>query len=247
MKSFIIILMIFICSSASAKEFETKDNFTLLIPDNWLEIPPYVLREAEAYALKISNGKTVLKYDYGFQLSSAFNWLEYPYIFVQINRDRRIAPREMKDQLQLQDDFNKGIEHVKKNSAETLSNIAKDEFRYDESSNTLWSSYSMHVTNIGQIKGVTGMKLTQFGFIQVNGYAKEEEFEKYAPVFRSLVNDMLIDEEYKYSPKFTDNIPTIFGVDLTKIAVGAVLGAIFTLIARFLQKPKKTETSEDLS
>ena len=242
MKLSITMILVFVLSSgwAEAATFETKDDFTLTLPDEWVEIPREVLNQFEAALLEASQGKNQQKYEYGYQLNSAKNWLEYPYILVQVNRTGRVPEGQLTQYEKIEAGFDQGLKQAEDALNGVISGGRQGSVLYDEVNHILWSGLTMNVTGFGEIKGTVAIKLTEFGFIQVMGYADAISFSHYSAIFKEAVNTLVVAEEYQYKPRITDNAPVIGGINLGRTAIaaliGAIIGGVFGLAAFLLKK-----------
>lgn len=228
-----------------AEEFSTDDNFTVILPAGWIEIPQEVLREAEAFLLEASQGKNPQKYNYGYQLSLATNWMEYPYILVQVNRSGRVPKRQLTALKKTASVFQNALEEAADVYSGLLSNIEQGEMIYDENSHISWSTISATVEEIGKIRGLLAVKFTEFGFIRIMGYAEEKDFSHYVPIYQSMVQTLRIEKKYQYKRKITDNAPTIWGINLGQTAIAAIFGGIiggaFALVGSLRKRWKKND------
>jgi len=90
------------------------NQFSIYVPNNWDEIPQDILQE---YVKAVSEQFPNLpkqSYEYAFQLKSAKNWLEYPYILIQVKNEGRISSKELKKFDQ--HIFDKGINSLEENT-----------------------------------------------------------------------------------------------------------------------------------
>jgi len=232
MKIFILTALIIMWSTVLAEDFRTNDGFTVTLPPGWVEIPQEILRNYEAALLEISQGKNLQKYSYGYQTSIAINWLEHPYILVQVKRDGRIPEGQLKKYKKLKEEFSEGGEKAEAMYSGFLSNAKQGETIYDDENHVLWSTLLMTVAEIGNVKALIAVKLTEFGFVQIMGYSIEEEFNQYEPIYKSMVNTLSLNEKDAYKPRLTDNAPVLWGINLGQSAIaGIIAGAIGGLIA----------------
>jgi hypothetical protein len=247
MKSFLpLILAVLLSSDESiADVFETADDFSVMLPSGWVEAPAEALRNMEAAVEKASQGGIKQQFDYGYQLSSASVWFEYPYIIVQVNRKRRVPEGQLAQYERSHSEIREGMEKAEDSFGDLLSGMEQGETLYDETDHVLWSTMTMSVQGAGAVRGLIAVKLTEFGFIQLMGYATQDTFAQYAPVFRGAVSSLAIADQYKYQPRLTDHAPTIWGINLGQVAIaglfGGLAGGVVALIGYVKRKRKRRD------
>ncbi len=189
------------------QEFKTQDSFKMYLPDDWVEIPNEVL---EQHSEKVSElvpqvGKQV--YNYGYQASHVDNWMTHPYVLVQVKRTGHIPAEELKKYKQVQEVFSEHIGDVEGMVSGLLSNTQLGEILYDAENQILWMNISFDLQQIGRVSAQIAVKLTAFGVIQVTGYATEDTFSTYQPLFQKIARQINLDSSLKYKPEPSWNIP----------------------------------------
>jgi len=217
---------------------DAGNDYKVTLPHSWVEIPEDILDQYEKAIQEAT--KQIQTYEYGYQSNTATNWFEYPYALVQVNRKGRVPEGQLKQYQKIESGFKEGMDKVEAAASDLLSNAAMGETVYDQDSHILWSKMSIDVSGIGRVKGLIAIKLTEFGTIQFMGYAKEDNFTHYEAIYRKIVHSITVQDSEKYTPRFTDNAPTIFGINLgqTLIAgvIGALIGGIFVLFKFFTKR-----------
>ncbi len=232
--------------SAFGSIFNTQDQFSIDLPDNWTEVPKNVLDEFSDTIAKLAPQNPKQIYDYGYQLSGSERWLQYPYILVQVKNVGRVASGELKQYKKLKKGFEEGLAQVTDSFSDIMSNASFGETVYDESNHILWTTISMNVEGIGKVLGLLAVKLTEKGIIQFNAYATEATFDEYAQIYRNAFINLDVAELITYKPQITDNAPTIGGINTGKVLAAAVKGALIGgVIGLFgwLNKRKKKKDS----
>jgi len=224
------------------KEFRTSDGFSIFLTNNWKEIPKDILEEsAKAYAEATKMDRQY--YDYGFQLTSSQNWLQYPYILIQVKKSGRIPDSQLKKYKTLETDMQKGLQEAEKKSVGLLSDSKLGETYYDSENHILFTLIKMNVQSIGTVVGLTAVKLTEEGFIQFSGYAIESVADKYISFFKDAVRQIKLQDHLVYKPRLTDSVPIISSIDWSKVGekalIGAIIGGLMSAIALMIRKIKK--------
>ncbi|NRB28310.1 MAG: hypothetical protein HRU37_11595 [Roseibacillus sp.] len=240
-----LITVLLVSAETVAVTFDTNDDFSMTLPSGWIEAPPEALRNIEAGLEELSQGAGKLRYDYGYQLASARVWFEYPYIIVQVVRKGRVPEGQLTQHKQLESEFRKGLEETEEAFGAVVSNMEQGETLYDENDHVLWSTVTMNVQGMGDVRGLVGLKLTEFGFIQLMGYATKDTFAQYSPIFREAVQTLAVADQYKYQPRLTDHVPTVWGINLGEAAIAGVIGGLGGGVFGLIQYLKKRRNRQD--
>jgi hypothetical protein len=220
-------LFVLCCASVTTAEtFSTRDGFSVTLPPGWVQAPPEALQQMETAIGELTQGSLTQRYDYGFQLASAATWFEYPYILVQVRRTGRVPEGELRQYERIQSQFRDGLEQADASLGDSVSNAIQSEIRYDETEHVLLSTVTMNVENVGVVRGLVALKLTEFGFIQMMGYATDDTFAQYVPLFTEAVRTLDVADADAYQPRLTDRAPTIWGINLGQTAIAALIGGL---------------------
>ena len=221
---------------ASGETFETRDEFSITLPDGWVQIPGGVLQGFSAKMDELSPDTPRQVYDYGYQLDADGKWLTYPYILGQFRPTGRIPSGEL-------------ARYQKMNSQMGdigLSEVRLGESTYDEEHQILWSTLSSHARDGETVKALVAVKLTELGYIRLTGCATAESYAEYEKVFRNAFSSLGIDESIAYKPQLADAMPVIGGIMTGKVllwfiqavVIGAVLWLVYMLFRRLVRKVK---------
>lgn len=164
-----------------------KPGLSLAIPAGWREMPPDVLQTFYDTARKKAGGAAVPRYDYGFQLEASEYWLAYPYVLIRVDHSGRIPEPDLKAMPRID---------LHGPSAQ---------MRYDDAAHLVWMTLDADLPDLGKIRGLAGMIPTDDGWIHVNGYARAEDFERYADAFRGMARSVRVAPQFAYRPHLSDN------------------------------------------
>lgn len=235
MKRIIAACVAAIAVSASGETFETRDGFSVVLPDGWVEIPGTVL---QAYAEKVnqlSSDTPQQAYDCGYQIDHDGVWMTYPYILVQFRPIGRIPWGELarfpEKNLQTEDG---------------PSEVSVVESAYDKKNHILWSKLTAPTEDGETAKALVAVKLTELGYIRLTGCATEDSFDQYAKVFRDAFIALEIDESIAYKPRFGDTMPVVGGIMtgrvlkwvIQAVMIGGALWLVYILLKRLARKRK---------
>lgn len=227
--------------------FTTQDSFTMHLSDEWVEIPSEILKQYMEVMRQLAPNAPEQTYDYGYQRQPFDTWLMHPYILVQVRKTGRIPEGELKRYKQINEGLREGMKQMEQELTDFVSQVRQGETIYDPIHHILWSNISMNVENVGNIKALLAVKLTEFGYIQVNMYATEDTFNTYSSIFKQIATSMILDPEIEYKPQIADSFPVIGGINTGKVLIGAIygtiLGGIGGLVVYLLRG--KTRASDD--
>jgi hypothetical protein len=237
MKKIIIGISLFICFVTTGYCSVNKD-FKIDTPNNWIDFPKDVLDQYSEMLSKSSDLNET--YEYGYQIKTAENWFTYPYALVQVKRNGRVSEGQLKQYKEIETEMIEGIKKAEESMVGLVSGISQSETLYESNKKILWSVLTMDVTDIGHVKGIIAVKLTEYGFIQFMGYALEEDFNKYLPIYKKMAKSITVNDADIYKPRITDNAPVIFGINLGQTAITAIIGAfIGGLVGLFFKFRRK--------
>ena len=222
MKMIITVCFAAMALSSFGETFYTEDGFSINLPDYWIQVPPAVLQNYEEQQVASEAIDDVsLVYDYGFQLDYGDGvWLTYPCILVQVQNVGRFSTGD--------------LERFRQTAEGDAADLAEDK--------TLF----LDIRTQGNIKTLVGRQLTEYGYIELTGFATVDQFESYESVFREAFSTLGIDELIKYKPQITDNAPVVGSVNLGKVLlivvesalIGGVLWFVYSLVKRAVRKTK---------
>ncbi len=233
---FILIVLIGASSAAYADMRHQKDGFSISLPSGWIEIPRDAIDNFERELSKAAPDIPTQHYDYGFQLDTARDWFDYPYVLIQVHGNGRIPEKELEkmDEYPIQE----SIERQKEGFNPIVSNIKAGKMYFDQDSKMIWARMEIDVVGVGRVSCLSGLIPTEKGVIAVHGYSLEEDFSKYRPAFQVIAESVAPDQGLVYKPKWSGSFPEsgqvinwmrIIGMTIVGAAIGGLIGL---LIAR---------------
>ena len=220
----------------------TKREFSLVLPDGWIEVPQDVLTAVNDEFKRQGQGASMPRYDYAFQPGSVQNWLDYPYVLVQISNVGRTTEAELKKLPTI--DANQMFSGTASKLSGFMSNMKLGQMQYDRTSHVIWMTSQADVAGIGKVQGLTGMIPTEKGAVHVHGYALEPGFSEFLPIFRQIVQSAMIAPDLAYKPRWSDNVPVVGGINWSKVGekalMGGIAGAFIGLIAALVRRSRRT-------
>lgn len=204
----------------------TDEGVSFHLPQDWERVPNEVLRQYTEALREAAPGVDVQVYNYAFQKMPSETWLSYPYVLVQIKKTGRMPESELKKYRAIDAGIAKGVQELKEQAQSLLSDIRTGETVYDASTHTLWMTMQSKVVEVGDIDAIVGVRLTEFGAVQIMGYSKHADFAEQRPILEAIINSVEMNDQISYKPRFSDSVPRVFGIDLVRVGRSAVIGAL---------------------
>ncbi len=225
------------------QEFKTRDGFTMHLPGNWVEIPNKDLKQFSEKISQLAPQIGMPVFDYGFQLTPVDNWGTYPYILIQVIRTRRVSERELTKN-KINEVVFGNIGELEDKVVHLLSNPQLGGVLYDTENKILWGNLSLDVQQIGRVNVQIASILTEFGGINVMGYATKDTFSSYQILFQEIARQINLDNSIKYKPRLADKFPTVGGINtgraLKVTLQGAIICGIIGLIIWLVKRKKRS-------
>jgi hypothetical protein len=222
----VLFALVLLLSMPTVAKTIQNPEFVITIPDDWVEIPQDVIVESFQRVIAEAPNLKMPKVDYGFQVKTVSNELNYPYLMILINNAGRLTERQLKDMA------NGGINNRTKeeiSKSKPLISDIKNEIKYDKTTKIIWITSKAEGTT-GKISGLLAVIPTQKGTINVQAYATEATFTNYVPVFQQIITSLKVSPELAYQPRWTDNIPIIGNIDWRMFLKRYLNYSIFSLL-----------------
>ena len=240
MNKLITICILSMVITAGGDTFDTYDQFSVTLPTGWVWMPRNVLIQYAKTIDKLAPDTPSQFYDYGFQYRNSDDWFTYPYILIQVKNVGRIPTGEMARYRKVRSGMEEGLDQVREGYSSVITEAVAGEPEFDYERKILWTSMSMDLQDKGQVRALIAVKLTEKGLIQLNGYATSETFDEYEPVFREAFATLEVDEAIRYKPQITDNAPVIGNINLGKVLIvciqGAIAGGVLWIVYALVRK-----------
>jgi hypothetical protein len=243
-----VLLAVLWAADATAGIVELKkDGFSISIPDDWREIPREVLDDYERGMKKADPKASVPHNDYGFSLKSAEDWFDTPCILLQINKAGRI-PESLLKQRFPPDAVQEGLDDLEEFYDNVMKMDANDvKLLYDKEKKILWISMKMNVKDFGETYGLSGMIMTEIGYILATGTALAQEYPQYESVFRSVILSISPEPALAYRPRWWDKLPPfLVSQGVTRILQQLTSLAFFLLVVAFIRRWRRKKRADDI-
>jgi len=224
------------------REERTAHGITFHLPAGWKPIPREVLDSYCEAMAKMAPKAAKQSYDYGFQPADSAKWFAYPYLLVQVNRSGRIPESQFESMKRVEQAMSRGMEKTRDAMSSFASGARLGETAYDPAAHILWTRIALDVKGTGTVRGVVGVVLTETGFVQVSGYAKDAEYSRYSPLFEAIIRNIALGEDMKYRPRAGESpapAPVMdWGTVLVNGLIGAAAAGVIALIVLLVGKRK---------
>lgn len=184
---------------AGAGDVVKKPEFTVTLPDGWVEVPHEAMATFNANVARAMPNlpkARLPQYQYGFQ-PKAKEWLaDYPYIVVRIKASGRIPESEFQQMETV--DLNKEMRKHKDELPAFMSKMALGRPVYDPSSHTVWVGGQVPGPDDAPIRALSAMIATKDGFVQLAAYAPDATFASYYAALHRAMASVVIPPEMRY-------------------------------------------------
>ena len=189
----LLLIMIVVClgSNSRASVIIKKNEFTIILPNGWTEIPEQILNDAQQEFKATVKGNApdlnVATINYGFKLGSIEKGIDLPHILVIITYNGRISEETKKTlpQYDVSKELNNVIEGLK-----PITNLTIGEFVYDEKNDIIWCIMEASSEDGNKICCLMGCVPTKNGMIQFLAKSTKNTFGNYLPDFIKAITSV---------------------------------------------------------
>lgn len=217
-------------SQAVEKAFTEKDGFTVTLDDRWNSVPRAVLDQF-GQDVAAATGLPPQLWNYAYQISSAQDRLEYPYILVQVKLDGPVPESELRNAAKFQPLLKQGIDGVEEATQGAIKSASGETIRYDEPSQTLVATATTEILNVGQVEIITAVKLVKNGTLQFHGYVPKTDAPNFLPLLERVFTTVKLSPELQYQSTSSWKSMVRNG------AIGALAGLVIVLIWKRAKRP----------
>jgi uncharacterized membrane-anchored protein len=223
-------------------------GYTLEVPADWVQIP----QDAVQQMLQAVQGPGVaasIIYDAGFQLKANPQWLEYPYVLVQVVPYRKFGVNRQINE----DEFPSVVksmtgQDLDKAMSQQLSAEAQDLIKDVKAGKPvlesgrkrfLWEVDST-VQGVGRVRGMTAGYFGKESLVQVNYYTRAGDWDQHAAARQSILDSFQFDADKAYSVAAESAAGRRRGKGILRNAIiGAVVAAVVGGVVAMMSKSKK--------
>lgn len=185
-------------------QFE-NDDFSLVFPSGWVRVPTDVLDGMQqVFKQKYSSAK--VGYDYAFQYAPKdVQWFSYPYILIKVEHTGRLSIPELTDIVNTNNNSVK--QRLQRIMGNSISELEFGKSYYDPISRVVWLKSSAVWENSGTVTAIAAFVPTEYGLIQISGYATQENSEAFVSIFGDMVKSIKVGQHAMYHAHLTDHFP----------------------------------------
>lgn len=217
---------------AAEKVFTEKEGFTVTLDERWNSVPRAVL-DKFGQDVAEATGLPLQPWNYAYQISSAQDQLEYPYILVQVKLDGPVPESELRNAAKFQPLLQQGIDGVEEATQGAIKSASGETLRYDEASQTLVATATTEILNVGQVEIITAVKLVKNGTLQFHGYVPKADAPNFLPLLEKVFTSVKISPELQYES--TSNWKSM----VRNGAIGAFIALVILLIWKRTKRSSK--------
>ncbi|PJC51088.1 MAG: hypothetical protein CO032_01380 [Nitrosopumilales archaeon CG_4_9_14_0_2_um_filter_34_16] len=177
--------------------YESGNHYSFNLPYGWQEIPIPVIEEYRTALSEELGMEEVPEYSGGFYLITN-DYFEYPYILIQeFDRDY-ISFEEFRDLYKSQGYRLEDVEVLKElESKQLFSNIEIGEALFDNEKYEVFATFEMDTPG-GTMKALGSIFFGREMITHVFFYSAKEDYEKYLPIFQTVIASFSYDSGYEY-------------------------------------------------
>lgn len=201
------------------------------VPEGWVRIPDDVLSEAVASLVEQTGIRQRLDYRAAFQLESEY-YFTYPYLMIQHHAVDSATIRQISSAMSSALSSQAAREDLQKLAdAGIARGVSMGEPVVDPERRIVLQSIESEVEGVGPIKALSVMAPGRDGMVQLHFYSEAEDYNKYLPVFSSVVDTLEFEPGHSYS--WTAAVAKSPGTSrlLQRALIGALMGALVALWA----------------
>ncbi|MCP4112836.1 MAG: hypothetical protein GY749_46140 [Desulfobacteraceae bacterium] len=191
------------------KEFNTAHGFTVVLAENWTEVPKDFIDKFRYFSKSIAEqtGFPELSWDYGYQLSTSRSMLQYPFVLIRVEETGKVSESSLKDKLiseELETRLKEGLRKAKNTPKVCkISAAGIENFFYDPDNHILFTKAKMNIQDVGTVVGLSAIRLTERGSIQLTGYALEADI--YTEFYKNAAREIKLSKPLIYEAEIADS------------------------------------------
>jgi hypothetical protein len=207
----VIIVLVACCLPAHAEEYrDPVRHFSLQIPEGWGKAPPELVATANELGKR-----TNMSFDVGFQPVGQPAGV-CPYVLIQF------IPGNVSSYEEVERDLAKGAQAGLRRGEGLLSDVIKKaalhSVVFDRKNNRALSRIAFTGADGRKRQAISYSMLGKLGFVSLNCYAYDEDFETHLPTFNRMAESFRYDEGLEFVPR-TGRPELILGAIAAAIAV----------------------------
>ncbi len=233
------------------------------IPQGWIQIPDSAVREMTSRVLS-AQGKSHISYEAAFQRGTARVWFHYPYVLIQVLRysdfglNRQIHKSEFGELVRVISglDPTELTQTSLTGEAQRLtSDFVLGKACLDTENNRFRHDLTMHVANVGKIRGATIGYFGKYAIVQINYYDRESNWIRSKPERDFILGSLRFDATAAYDETYAAERSlaghlgqaTLKGIVLTAFFAVVGLGcALFAVLRQLLRGRKQSRAERPL-
>jgi hypothetical protein len=263
-----ILVTILLCwsigSGVAANSFHSAANgYWVAIPREWIQIPDSVVREMTNRMMS-GQAQSDISYEAAFQPGAQRAWFDYPYVLIQVLRysdfglNRQIPKSQFATVVRVISGLDATeLTHtsLSQEAQRLTSECAFGKVYLEAENNRFRYDLTMHVANVGKIRGAITGYFGKYAIVQINYCDRESNWIRSQPerdlILRSLRFDAATayDETYAAEGSLAGRLgqAALKGIVVTVFFGVVGLGcALFAVLRQVLRRPKQSKAESPL-
>ena len=227
-----------------------RHGFVIKLPPGWVEVAGSSLDHLNELLRTKVGSPYLFPYFVGYQRDPGPPWMVYPYVLVQVNERQRMQEAELARLKSTREGIEEGVAKVQSKLDTMISKAKLGELIYDADARILWLNLDAQVEGIGPVRGISGILLSEKGYVQVSCYATKATFSDLSDTFKQIIRGVTLDPNLQYRPHALDAFPWLqrFSTNpvFTYAVIGAIVGGAVSVVAQLMKGRKRHLASESL-
>ncbi len=189
-------------SSASAEVIQ-KPEFSLTLPDGWVEIPQEVLEQKYEETMRMAPNLAAVRFEYGFQRGPVQDYIDLPGVMIDVSSDGRPSIAELRSSLAV--DMNKKFQDKRDTEYRGVPSMEYNQWGYDARSHVLSMESRCEVPVYGTVSQFTKIIPTEEGTVNFYFSTPVSEEADNLPVLQKIFGSIVISPEIEYRERWLDS------------------------------------------
>ncbi len=182
-------------------------QFTLAIPEDWIEIDQVQLEELSMWAADATGGRLVEIYQYGFCPPEFEDDPLLPYMLVQIRESGRLRYGRFVHLAPLDEFQNDTRRTFPEGVPPLVAGVAVDRVAFDRAAYRIRLEHSLDLRVRGRVTVLTAAFLTERGLVTLHYADREKRIGRGRALFDEIVGSVVVAPELAYQPRLSDRWP----------------------------------------
>ena len=195
-------------AAAAAPHHRATYGYTLDVPADWVQVPDESVKELLA-AVQQPGQKSAIIYDAAFQPKANPEWLQHPYVLIQVmpyrnvGVNRQLRESEFESVVKAITGQNLQKEIEEKGSAamrEMISDISVGRPQLDAPNRRFYWQIDSTVQDVGRVRGQSAGHFGRDAIVMVNFYSLDKEWDRLGGTRKAMFDSFRFDAAQAFDP-----------------------------------------------